>query len=114
MEPTALLNWHDSARFSAIDGAPTKPIKGGWARVNSIGGHEDFPRIDPAIICLVHDGHDRAVLARQTNWPERLFSLLAGAAVAFLLQLKANQLLGEWELPANTPILGRIPRLQDV
>jgi len=75
---TALLNWHDSARFSAIDGAPTKPIKGGWARVNSIGGHEEFPRIDPAIICLVHDGHDRAVLARQTNWPERLFSLLAG------------------------------------
>ncbi|MUL63932.1 NADH pyrophosphatase [Mycobacterium sp. CBMA 234] len=75
---TALLNWHDSARFSAIDGAPTKSAKGGWARVNQLGGHEEFPRIDPAIICLVHDGHDRAVLARQTNWPERLFSLLAG------------------------------------
>jgi NAD+ diphosphatase len=30
------------------------------------------------VICLVHDGHDRAVLARQTVWPERLFSLLAG------------------------------------
>ena len=30
------------------------------------------------MICLVHDGHDRAVLARQTVWPERLFSLLAG------------------------------------
>ena len=75
---TALLNWHDSARFSAIDGAPTKSIKGGWARANIIGGHEEFPRIDPAIICLVHDGRDRAVLARQTNWPERLFSLLAG------------------------------------
>lgn len=26
----------------------------------------------------MHDGHDRAVLARQTVWPERLFSLLAG------------------------------------
>ncbi len=75
---TALLNWHDSARFSAIDGAPTKAIKGGWARVNATNGHEEFPRIDPAVICLVHDGHDRAVLARQTVWPERLFSLLAG------------------------------------
>ena len=75
---TALLNWHDSARFSAIDGAPTKPIKGGWSRVNAANGHEEFPRIDPAVICLVHDGHDRAVLARQTVWPERLFSLLAG------------------------------------
>ena len=75
---TALLNWHDSARFSAIDGAPTKPIKGGWSRVNATNGHEEFPRIDPAVICLVHDGHDRAVLARQTVWPEKLFSLLAG------------------------------------
>ena len=55
-----------------------KPIKGGWARVNPVNGHEEFPRIDPAVICLVHDGHDRAVLARQTVWPERLFSLLAG------------------------------------
>ncbi len=41
-------------------------------------GQEEFPRIDPAVICLVHDGHDRAVLARQTVWPPRLFSILAG------------------------------------
>jgi NAD+ diphosphatase len=75
---TALLNWHDSARFSAADGSPTKAIKGGWSRVNPVNGHEEFPRIDPAVICLIHDGHDRAVLARQTVWPERLFSLLAG------------------------------------
>jgi NAD+ diphosphatase len=75
---TALLNWHDRARFSALDGSATKPIKGGWSRINPVNGHEEFPRIDPAVICLVHDGHDRAVLARQTLWPERLFSLLAG------------------------------------
>ncbi|MGV0850847.1 NAD(+) diphosphatase [Mycolicibacterium phlei] len=75
---TALLNWHDNARFSAVDGSPTKPVKGGWARINPLTGHEEFPRIDPAIICLVHDGHDRAVLARQRMWPERLFSILAG------------------------------------
>ncbi|MGV0741681.1 NAD(+) diphosphatase [Mycolicibacterium sp. XJ870] len=75
---TALLNWHDNARFSAVDGAATKPIRGGWSRVNAANGHEEFPRIDPAVICLVHDGHDRAVLARQTVWPERLFSILAG------------------------------------
>jgi NAD+ diphosphatase len=74
----ALLNWHASSRFSAIDGAPTKPSRAGWARVNPVTGHEEFPRIDPAIICLVHDGGDRAVLARQTVWPDRMFSLLAG------------------------------------
>ena len=75
---TALLSWHDNARFSAVDGSPTKVHKAGWSRVNPVNGHEEFPRIDPAVICLIHDGHDRAVLARQTVWPERLFSLIAG------------------------------------
>jgi NAD+ diphosphatase len=74
----ALLNWHDRARFSAVDGAPTRPAKAGWTRIDPVSGHEEFPRIDPAVICLIHDGDDRAVLARQTVWPERLFSLLAG------------------------------------
>ncbi len=74
----ALLNWHDSARFSPVDGSPTRPIRAGWARRNPLTGDEEFPRIDPAVICLVHDGHDRAVLARQTVWPPRLFSILAG------------------------------------
>jgi NAD+ diphosphatase len=74
----ALLNWHDSARFSAVDGSPTKQARAGWARVNPLNGHEEFPRIDPAVICLVHDGADRVVLARQAVWPERMFSLLAG------------------------------------
>ena len=74
----ALLNWHDRAQFSPVDGSPTRPIRAGWARRNLLSGHEEFPRIDPAVICLVHDGHDRAVLARQTVWPERLFSILAG------------------------------------
>ncbi|BBZ37921.1 NAD(+) diphosphatase [Mycobacterium conspicuum] len=74
----ALLNWHDSARFSATDGSATKASRAGWSRVNPLTGHEEFPRIDPAVICLVHDGGDRAVLARQAVWPERMFSLLAG------------------------------------
>ena len=74
----ALLNWHEQASFSAVDGTPTRLIRAGWARRNPISGHEEFPRIDPAVICLVHDGADRAVLARQTVWPPKLFSLLAG------------------------------------
>ncbi len=74
----ALLNWHDRARFSPVDGSPTRPVRSGWARRNPLTGDEEFPRIDPAVICLVHDGHDRAVLARQAVWPPRLFSILAG------------------------------------
>jgi NAD+ diphosphatase len=73
----ALLNWHDRARYSAVDGSPTTVSNAGWSRVNA-SGHEEFPRIDPAIICLVHDGSDRVLLGRQQNWPEKMFSLLAG------------------------------------
>jgi len=74
----ALLNWHDSARFSPADGSPTRQVRSGWARRNLLTGQEEFPRVDPAVICLVHDGHDSAVLARQAVWPPRLFSLVAG------------------------------------
>ena len=75
---TALLNWHDNARFSPIDGTPTRVVRAGWARADPVTGREEFPRIDPAIIALVHDGGDRIVLARQHGWPERMYSLLAG------------------------------------
>ncbi|MGN2636296.1 NAD(+) diphosphatase [Nocardia takedensis] len=73
----ALLNWHDKAGFDATDGAATVLSKGGWARLSEAGG-EEFPRIDPAVICLIHDGGDRVLLARQHAWPGTLFSILAG------------------------------------
>ncbi|WP_405485328.1 NAD(+) diphosphatase [Nocardia sp. NBC_00511] len=73
----ALLNWHDRAGFSAADGGTTRSTNGGWSRTSETG-HEEFPRIDPAVICLIHDGGDRVLLGRQNSWPEGLFSLLAG------------------------------------
>ncbi|MET7769653.1 NAD(+) diphosphatase [Nocardia sp. NPDC005366] len=73
----ALLNWHDKAGFHAGDGSATVATKGGWSRVTE-EGHEEFPRIDPAVICLIHDGGDRVLLARQHTWPPTLFSILAG------------------------------------
>lgn len=73
----ALLNWHDNARFSPVDGSPTTQIRvGGPASIPSPGMRSSPDR--PAVICLVHDGADRVVLARQTVWPDRMFSLLAG------------------------------------
>ncbi|AYJ49296.1 NAD(+) diphosphatase [Rhodococcus sp. P1Y] len=74
----AILNWHASASFSALDGAATTPSSAGWSRTSTSNGHEEFPRTDPAVICLVHDGGDRVLLARAPAWPERRFSVLAG------------------------------------
>lgn len=74
----AVLNWHDAAGFCGRDGSPTRPANAGWHRVCEAAGHEDYPRTDPAVICLVHDGADRVLLARQPIWPPRRYSVLAG------------------------------------
>lgn len=74
----AVLNWHDAAGFCPRDGSPTHPVNGGWHRLCEAHGHEEYPRTDPAVICLVHDGADRVLLARQPVWPEGRFSVLAG------------------------------------
>jgi hypothetical protein len=41
-------------------------------------------------------------------WP---LSLLLGAVLGFALEFNKNVFLGEWELPGDTPILGRVPRI---
>lgn len=41
-----------------------------------------------------------------------ILSLLGAAGLALLLELKQNVVLGEWELPASTVVLGRLPRMQ--
>ncbi|WP_317551156.1 NAD(+) diphosphatase [Rhodococcus aetherivorans] len=74
----ALLMWQDESHFCAKDGAPMTITSGGWTRVCTACGREEYPRTDPAIICLVHDGADRVLLARHAAWPARNFSTLAG------------------------------------
>ncbi|MGH3799708.1 MAG: NAD(+) diphosphatase, partial [Pseudonocardiaceae bacterium] len=74
----AVLNWHDASGFCGWDGSPTHPGNAGWHRSCEASGHEDYPRTDPAVICLVHDGADRVLLTRNTDWPEGRFSVQAG------------------------------------
>jgi NAD+ diphosphatase len=74
----ALLSWHDRSRFCGRDGSPMRPIKAGWAQLCEAHDHEEYPRTDPSMICLVHDGADRVLLARQPIWPEGRYSVLAG------------------------------------
>ena len=55
------------------------PAKGGHVLVctNPACRHEQFPRLDPAIIVLVSDG-ERALLGRQASWPPGRYSTIAG------------------------------------
>jgi NAD+ diphosphatase len=74
----ALLSWHATARFCALCGSPTEHALAGWSRRCTQNGHEEYPRTDPAVICLVHDGGDQVLLGRQPAWPPGRFSVLAG------------------------------------
>ena len=75
-----LAHWNDRNRFCANCGSPTISSHGGWRRdcSNSECKAQHFPRIDPAVIVLVHDGGDRAILGRQPIWPPGMHSVLAG------------------------------------
>ena len=78
----ALATWHRQARFCARDGSPTRWMNFGWATRCEAKGHEEYPRTDAAIICLVHDeigvNGERVLLARQPVWPPGRYSVLAG------------------------------------
>lgn len=75
---TALGNWHRTHQRCPRCGDPTRITPGGWTRVCDADGSEHFPRTDPAVICLVRDAEDRALLARSARWPPGRMSTLAG------------------------------------
>jgi NAD+ diphosphatase len=74
----ALANWHDTHTHCPVDGTPTVVGPGGHFTVCPKDGTEHFPRTDPAVIMLVTDPDDRALLARNAAWPGRRVSILAG------------------------------------
>lgn len=78
VQAIAVLEWHDRHRFSPVTGAATTIERAGWVQRDPTTGAEFFPRTDPAVIMLVHDGGDRVVLGRQAVWPPGRFSILAG------------------------------------
>jgi NADH pyrophosphatase NudC (nudix superfamily) len=73
-----LANWHATHPRCPRCGASTEVVRGGSVRRCPQDGSEHFPRTDPAMIVLVHDGGDRCVLGRQAVWPAGRFSTLAG------------------------------------
>ena len=76
----ALIYWHSRHRFCGLCGGPTCPEQGGHLRRCQTPdcGALHFPRTDPAVIMLVHDGGDRCVLGRQARFPAGMHSTLAG------------------------------------
>lgn len=74
----ALQAWHDRHPRCPRCGAQTEVAQAGWSRVCPVDSSEHFPRTDPAVIMLVHDGTGRCVLARGPQWAPGRMSVLAG------------------------------------
>jgi NAD+ diphosphatase len=71
--------WHERHRFCGVCGAATVSEEGGHVRrcTSAACATSHFPRTDPAVIMLVHDG-DRCLLGRKPGWPNGMHSTLAG------------------------------------
>lgn len=74
----ALAQWHHRHEHCPRCGALTEITEAGWVRRCPNDGSSHFPRTDPAVIVLVRDEQDRALLGRRSIWPEGWFSTLAG------------------------------------
>ena len=74
----ALDNWTRTHLRCPRCGGETVFSAAGWSRHCPADGSEHFPRTDPAVIVLVIDREDRALLGRQARWEPGWFSTLAG------------------------------------
>jgi NAD+ diphosphatase len=75
----AIISWRRRNRFCGTCGTKTLSAKSGHVLVcsNPACRHEQFPRIDPAIIVLVSHA-EQALLGRQASWPIGRYSTIAG------------------------------------
>jgi NAD+ diphosphatase len=74
----ALEQWHARHQRCPRCGVITTETQAGWTRTCPNDGSEHFPRTDPAVIMVVHDGADLCLLGRGHAWGEGRFSTLAG------------------------------------
>jgi NAD+ diphosphatase len=74
----ALANWHATHPRCPRCGSPTRLAQAGWSRHCDVDDTQHFPRTDPAVIVLLHDGGDNALLGRQPAWPQGRYSTIAG------------------------------------
>lgn len=76
----AMTTWQGRHRYCGRCGYPTESREAGHVRAckNIDCGFLCFPRTDPAVIMLIHDGADRCILGRQAIWRIGQHSVLAG------------------------------------
>lgn len=74
---SAIFTWQTKHLFCGLCGGRHHFQSGGHEAQCQACGNVQFPRTDPAVIVAVLNG-DRILLGRQSGWPEKRFSVLAG------------------------------------
>jgi NAD+ diphosphatase len=107
-----LEQWHQRHTHCPQCGRLTEETEAGWTRHCPRDGSDHFPRTDPAVIMLIHDGADLALLGRGHRWGPGRFSTLAGfvepgetleAAVAREVFEEAGVRVGDLHYVASQP-----------
>lgn len=73
----AFGQWRHRTRYCLRCAEPLSPTAGGRS-LRCSAGHQEFPRLEPAVIMRVVDADDRILLARAPRWDVGRFSVLAG------------------------------------
>ncbi len=73
----AILGWHTTHSYCARCGGKSVIVMGGWQRDCATCGGHHFPRTDPVVIMLITRGN-KVLIGRSPEWPEGMYSLLAG------------------------------------
>ena len=94
----ALFSWHHNNNFCSRCGNKSISTQSGWQRDCYKCKLSQYPRTDPVVIMLVTQGNN-ILLGRSPQWPEKMYSCLAGfiepgetleAAVAREVQEETN------------------------
>jgi NAD+ diphosphatase len=72
-----LVEWERTHKFCGRCGAPTAPVVGERAMGCAVCGLQQYPRVAPAVIMIVHR-RDEMLLAQGARFPMKIFSALAG------------------------------------
>lgn len=73
----AMIAWHARRTFCSNCGSRLNVAEGGWRRECPECGAQHFPRTDPVVIMLTHDG-DNCLLGRSARFAPGMWSCLAG------------------------------------
>ncbi|GHV77482.1 NADH pyrophosphatase [Spirochaetia bacterium] len=73
-----IMQWRRESRYCGSCGSLNGDAPQGLARLCPVCGRQEFPRISPAVIVLVTNDRDEALLAHNANFQGGIYSLLAG------------------------------------